>query len=94
MVISHLSYIEVVAEAKAIVRLTQKSFSDNTLCFLLLPKHRRKAAGLPVAIHEQQPVDLLIAAHAKSEGIEFLTHHFKDFVKYKELKVHHCKLPS
>lgn len=32
-----------------------------------------------------KPFDLLIAAHAKAEGAEFLTNNFKDFVKYKGL---------
>lgn len=93
MVISFLIYAEVMAGSHP----KFKAKTEKVLKFFTILSFSTKAQETTRLFarryHAGKPMDLLIAAHAKAAGIEFLTNNTKDFTKYKGLKVHHYAIP-
>lgn len=93
-VVSHLSYIAVMAGAQNHRKGDTEKFFRQ---YAVLPFGRNaqlESRQLARRYHAGKPFDLLIAAHAKAEGVAFLTNNLKDFTKYKGRKVHHYVIPD
>lgn len=94
LVVSHFSYIEVMAGAQSHRKADTEKFFRQYLVLSFNNKAQIESRSLARRYHAGKPLDLLIAAHAKAEGVELLTNNVKDFAKYKGLKVLHYEIPT
>lgn len=93
LAISFLVYAEVMAGTQPRYKIK----TEKTLRYFdILPfgnKPQAEARLFARRYHAGKPLDLLIGAHAKAEGLPLLTNNIKDFAKFKGLKVIYYKLP-
>ncbi|MBC7587635.1 MAG: type II toxin-antitoxin system VapC family toxin [Chitinophagaceae bacterium] len=91
--ISHLVYMEFMAGTQVRQKADARKFLSE---FIVKPydepaqKMSEKFASKYFTGRENKPMDLLIAAHAKSLNLPIITNNSKDFI-FKEVKVFHYK---
>jgi len=93
LAISFFVYVEVMAGTHPKYKIkTEKALRYfDILSFGIKPQTEGRIFAR--RYHAGKPMDLLIAAHAKAEGVPLLTNNIKDFAKFKGLKTIHYKLP-
>lgn len=86
-VLSHITYIEVLAGAQLYRKNDTEKFLKEFAILSFTIKAHAQSRQLARRYHVQKPMDLLIAAHAVSEGIELLTNNTNDFERYKTARL-------
>ena len=85
--LSHITYLEVLAGAQLHRKNDTEKFLKEFAILLFTSKAHTQSRQLARRYHVQKPMDLLIAAHAISEGIELLTSNINDFERYKTARL-------
>ncbi|MBD0278862.1 MAG: type II toxin-antitoxin system VapC family toxin [Flavisolibacter sp.] len=86
-VLSHVTYIEVLAGAQLHRKNDTEKFLRQFAILSFTIKVHNQSRQLARRYHVQKPMDLLIAAHTISEGIELLTNNTDDFERYKTARL-------